>query len=286
MWLSNSPPAELFDSIKERYAKKKFKGVMGAMLLFDSQNANATEKHYAEVFDIQYKDVLFGNTLFRNRGGGKFEEVSDQAGMETFWPWGIATGDFDNDGYEDVFLPSGMGYPFFYWPSALMMNNGNGTFSDRAEAEGIEPPAGGKFQPEKIGGKPAARSSRCAAIADFSHTGRLDIMVNNFNDVPYYLKNQFPRQNYVAFRLKGTLSNRDAIGALVKIHMGDEVMVRQVHGAGGYLSQCSNTLHFGLGKRAKIDRVEIWWPRGPSRKPQTIDPPEINQLIDIVERED
>ena len=111
-------------------------------------------------------------------------------------------------------------------------------------------------------------------------------MVNNFNDVPYYLKNQFPRKNYIEFRLKGTRSNWDAIGAVVKVYLGDEVMVRQVHGAGGYLSQSSKTLHFGLGKRAKIDRVEIWWPRGSNRKPQIIEPPEINQLVDIVERED
>ena len=76
--------------------------------------------------------------------------------METFWPWGIATGDFDNDGFEDVFLPSGMGFPYAYWPSALMMNNGNGTFTDKARAMGIEPPPGGEFQDEEIGGQPAA----------------------------------------------------------------------------------------------------------------------------------
>src|SRR5207302_174272 len=95
------------------------------------------EARNAALFNIRYEEVLFGNTLFRNLGGGRFEEVSDRAGMETFWPWGIATGDFDNDGYEDVYLPSGMGYPYFYWPSSLMMNNGDGTFTDRAEAEGI-----------------------------------------------------------------------------------------------------------------------------------------------------
>ena len=54
---------------------------------------------------------MFGNTLFKNCGVGKFEEISDKADLETFWPWAIASGDFDNDGYEDVYLPSGMGYP-------------------------------------------------------------------------------------------------------------------------------------------------------------------------------
>jgi len=284
MWLPSN--AETVRKVVAKNAKKKFPTIAGGGYLLNPRAAEQNRRQWEEQFQIRNEEVVFGNTLFQNLGGGRFKEVSDQAGMETFWPWGIATGDFDNDGYEDIFLPSGMGYPYFYWPNALMMNNGNGTFTDQAEAEGIEPPARGTLLPEKIGGQPAPRSSRCAAVADFSHTGRLDIMVNNFNDVPYYLKNQFLRQNYIEFRLKGTHSNRDAIGALVKIYMGDEVMVRLVHGAGGYLSQCSKTLHFGLGKRAKIDRVEIWWPRGPNRKPQIIEHPEINQIVDIVERED
>src|SRR5262249_3272189 len=103
------------------------------------------EKGFADAFAIRYEEVLFANALCRNGGGGRFEEVSDRAGMETFWPWGIAPGDFDNDGHEDVFIPSGMGYPYVYWPNALMMNNGDGTFTDRAEAVGIEPPARGVY---------------------------------------------------------------------------------------------------------------------------------------------
>ena len=246
-----------------------------------SRKGREDEKKLQDSFNIQYDQVLFGNTLFKNLGGGQFEEVSDQAGMETFWPWGIATGDFDNDGYEDVFIPSGMGYPFFYWPNYLMMNKGDGTFINRAKAAGIEPPARGIYQPERIGGKPASRSSRAAAVADFDGDGRLEIVVNNFNDRPYYFKNQFPKRNYIAFRLEGTRSNRDAIGALVRLKIGDEIMVRQVNPAGGYLAQSSKTVHFGLGDRQKVDSVEIRWPR---TKPQTIENPAINQVHKIVER--
>ncbi len=257
---------------------KKFKYLMGA--LYDEDESNRElERQFADAFRVKYDETVFGNTLFLNQGGGTFKEVSDEAGVETFWPWGIANGDFDNDGDEDVFLPSGMGYPGFYWPNALMMNDG-GTFADRAREEGIEPPPGGEYLPRKIGGKPAARSSRSAAVASFSGDGRLDLVVNNFNDRAYLFRNQFPKQNHVAFRLRGTKSNRDAVGALVRVYAGPRVWVRQVQAAGGYLSQSSKTLHFGLGDVARIDRVEIRWPSGAR---QEVAGPEVNRTHEIVE---
>jgi enediyne biosynthesis protein E4 len=200
--------------------------------------------------------------------------------LETFWPWGIASGDYDNDGDEDVFITSGMGYPFYYWPNQLMMNNGNGTFRERASDLGVEPPTGGVYQEQDIGGKRAARSSRSAAVADFDEDGGLDIVTNNFNDRPYYFANRFPRQNYVALKLTGTSSNRDAIGALVRLRVGKTVMVQQVNPAGGYLAQSSRVVHFGLGDRSKVDRIEIRWPRGIV---QTLENPPINTVHQIRE---
>jgi hypothetical protein len=238
------------------------------------------ETRMAELLDIHYDEVLFGNTMFKNLGGGRFEEVSDRAKLENFWPWGVATGDFDNDGLEDIFVPSGMGYGFWYHPNALLMNNGDETFANRAAREGIEPPRHGMFLPKEIGGERAPRSSRSAVTGDFDGDGRLDLAVNNFDDSPYYFKNQFPPRNWLAFRLRGTRSNRDAIGAVVKIHLADRIMVRQVHSAGGYLSQSSKTVHFGLGDHAQVDQVEIRWPSGVR---QTIRPPRINQLHEVTE---
>jgi hypothetical protein len=239
------------------------------------------DRQMANLFGYQTKDVVYGNTLFENLGDGKFQEVSDHAGLETFWPWGAATGDFDNDGYEDVFMPSGMGYPFYYWPNQLCMNNGDGTFTERAEALGIEPPQRGIYLEEKVRGKKASRSSRCAAVADFDGDGRLEIVVNNFNDYPYYFRNNLPRKNWIAFRLRGTKSNRDAIGAVVKLHLGTKVLARQLCPVGGYLSQSSRMVHFGLGEEAKVDRVEIRWPSGAIT---ALPHPTINQLHkDIIE---
>ncbi len=224
--------------------------------------------------------LLFGNALYRNLGHGKFAETAVAAGLETLWPWGVATGDFDNDGHEDVFIPSGMGYPYYYWPNQLMMSNGDGTFRDRAADFGIEPPRGGVYLEERVAGRQATRSSRAAVVADFDGDGRLEIVANNFNDRPYYFANRFPRRNYVELRLTGTQSNRDAIGAVVRLWVGKTVMVRQVNPAGGYLSHSSRVVHFGLGDHTKVDRIEIRWPRGIV---QWLDHPEINTLLQIRE---
>ncbi len=224
--------------------------------------------------------LLFGNGLYRNLGHGKFTETAVAAGLETLWPWGVATGDFDNDGHEDVFIPSGMGYPYYYWPNQLMMNNGDGTFHDRAADFGVEPPRGGIYLEERVAGRQATRSSRAAVVADFDGDGRLEIVTNNFNDRPYYFANRFPRRNYVELRLTGTQSNRDAIGAVVRLWVGKTVMVRQVNPAGGYLSHSSRVIHFGLGDHTKVDRIEIRWPRGIL---QRLDNPGINTLLQIRE---
>src|SRR5262249_44267924 len=244
--------------------KKKFRSTYGpraeedpALLLWEDQLGREV--------GFSREEVLFGNGFWRNGGGGKFTECSDRAGLETFWPWGVATGDFENDGFEDVFVPRGMGYPFYYWPNYLLMNQGDGTFLDRAADLGVEPPRGGPYLEEKIRGQPAAKSSRSAAVADFDGDGRLDLVVNNFNGRPYYFRNRLPRRNWVAFRLRGAgppRSNRDAIGAVVRLYRGKEVLTRQVLGACGYLAQSSLTAHFGLGDSPAIDRVEIAWPSG------------------------
>jgi hypothetical protein len=278
-------------SVPSSILTRKYPHVMGYSYKM-AQGAPDLEKQYADTFNIKYDEVVFGNTLFKRLPSGKFEEVSDKANLETFWPWGIVTGDFDNDGYLDIFIPAGMGFPYSYWPNSLLMNNGNESFTDRASIQGIDPPLGGEYMEEPIAGQPASRSSRAAAVADFRHVGRLDLVVNNFNDRAHYFRNEFPQKNWVQFRLTGAKrngdasdepvkkSNRDAIGALVTIHLGKEVMVRQVETAGGYLSQSTRTLHFGLGDRDRIDRVEVRWPSG---RRQRIDAPAINQLHPVEE---
>jgi hypothetical protein len=280
MWMgadfkhTSLPLARKYETTKFRYYNGPYAEQKPSLIV--------SEKELGQQIDFKHEECLFGNACYRNEGNGKFTEVSDAAGLETFWPWGIAAGDFDNDGWEDLFLPAGMGYPFYYWPNSLLINQHDGTFRDRAEECGVEPPPRGIFLPHAIHGQRAVRSSRCAATGDFDGDGRLEIVVNNFNDQPYYFKNVAPRKNYVAFRLRGTRSNRDAIGAVVRLYQGGKVLTRQVQATSGYLAQSSRTLHFGLGDQAAIERVEITWPSGQTQRLTDV---AINTRHDVVEPE-
>jgi enediyne biosynthesis protein E4 len=261
-------------------ARRKYDSVAGGQWESNPEEAEKLEQLCADAFRIDYAQVLFGNSLHKNLGNAKFEEVSDRAGAETFWPWGIVAGDFDSDSHQDLFLPSGMGHPYFYWPNALLMNTGNEQFAELSAVLGVEPPPGGEHLPHGIGGRPAARGSRCAVASDLDGDGRLDLIVNNFNDRPYYFRNEFPRQHFLKFRLRGTSSNRDAIGATVRICLGDQTLVRQVNAAGGYLSHSSKTLHFGLGMHVDAGRVEVRWPSGAV---QYLESPEVDRLYEVTE---
>jgi enediyne biosynthesis protein E4 len=242
--------------------KRKYDAVEGPAV----ERGLADEKEHDRILrelKVPMGEVLFGNTLFHNLGGGKFEEVSDRAGVETFWPWGIAAADFDQDGSVDLFLPSGMGYPLFYWRNALLMNRGDGTFEDRSRRFGIEPRPGGEFLEALVGNRQlATRSSRAAAVIDCDEDGRPDLVVVNFNERSYLYRNGFPARRWVGLKLKGVKSNRDAIGALVTVRAGGRTQVRQVESASGYLAQSTRTLLFGLGDAAALESCEIRWPSG------------------------
>jgi enediyne biosynthesis protein E4 len=252
-------------AVPEIDEKKKYAAVEGPTI---ERGETAPSMHETIIRNLRVPmdGVLFGNTLFRNLGGGRFEEVSDKAGVETFWPWGIAADDFDQDGFVDLFLPSGMGYPLFYWRNYLLMNRGDGTFEDRSRTTGIEPRPGGEYLDDLVGASLATRSSRAAAVTDFDEDGRPDLVVVNWNERVYLYRNEFPKRRWVALALRGAGKNRDAIGALVTLKAGGRVQLRQVESSGGYLAQSTRTLHFGLGDAASVDSCEIRWPGGRVQK--------------------
>src|SRR6266576_559006 len=82
---------------------------------------------------------IFGNAFYQNRGRGAFVEVSDKIGAETYWPWGISVADLNADGYEDVFVSAGMGYPLRYAINSVLLNEGGQRFVDSEFVLGVEP---------------------------------------------------------------------------------------------------------------------------------------------------
>ncbi|MEE8523361.1 MAG: CRTAC1 family protein, partial [Thermoanaerobaculia bacterium] len=235
-------------------------------------------------------DNVFGNAFYHNlgaRGGGpgKFEEISDAVGVENYWPWGLSAGDVNADGFEDLFLTSSMNYPFRYGVNSLLLNNLGKKFFDSEFIVGVEPRKGrkvtqdwfdldcggadkdhehcqGQDGPVTVLGSVGSRSS---VIFDLDDDGDLDIVTNEFNGPPMVLVSDLSQQtevNFLKVALVGHKSNRDALGALVRVTAGDLTVTRVNDGKSGYLSQSSLPLYFGLGKHTEIDRIEVEWPAG------------------------
>lgn len=241
---------------------------------------------------------VLGNAFYKNLGNGSYEEISDAIGIETYWPWGMSVEDLNADGYQDIFVPSGMGYDFSYGGNVLLINQHGEIFKHAGYEWGIEPRANGNIindifgidcggidkqrvecQPDfnaspkcvvngacyKNGFITGARSSRSSAIFDMDNDGDLDMITGEFNDVPQvFVSNLAQRKDihWLKVQLTGTMSNRSAIGARVELFYGDNKQVRYVDGKSGYLSQSQMPLYFGLGDGPFVDRIEVLWPSG------------------------
>jgi enediyne biosynthesis protein E4 len=109
----------------------------------------------------------------------------------------------------------------------------------------------------------ALSSARGCAFGDFDNDGRIDILINSINDVPQLLRCESANANHwIKLKLIGTKSNRSAIGARVRCVTGDHQQVDEVRSGGSYYSQNDLRIHFGLGKAARVDLIEVRWPNG------------------------
>jgi enediyne biosynthesis protein E4 len=125
------------------------------------------------------------------------------------------------------------------------------------------------------------KDGRGIGMADFDNDGKLDLYQTNADqDSIYYRNTSEGVGSWVQFRLTGTKSNRDAIGARIKITAGGLTQIREIDGGNGYAGQSTKRAHFGLGAAKKIDAVEIRWPSGEWEK---IAPPPINALAKVTE---
>ena len=247
---------------------------------------------------------IFGNAFYQNQGNGRFAEVSEKIGAETYWPWGISVDDLNADGYEDVFVTAGMGYPFRYGINSVLLNDGGRRFFDSEFVLGVEPRKDGRIETEyftldgtrKDKEHPLAYkrgmisvlgslSTRSSVVLDLEDDGDLDVVTNEMIGRPQVLVSNLSEKKPIHFlkiRLIGTASNRDGLGATVKVRAGSRTYFRYHDGKSGYLAQSSSMpLYFGLGDAIKADSVEIVWPSG--RRQTLTDNLSTNALMEAVE---
>ena len=200
--------------------------------------------------------------LYANAGDGSFDYTTLNTGLGAISllhsGWGVRFLDSDNDGWKDLFIVQShvmdtieVNEPHLrYLESPLLLWNDHGKrFVD------VSAQSGEVFQ-EKW-------ASRAMAVGDFDNDGRVDVVFNSIDGPGKMLRNETPEQNHwVTLNLVGTKSNRDGIGAQVKITAASGTQYATVSTAGSYQSSSDKRLHFGLGSDTAIERIEIRWPSG------------------------
>jgi len=241
-----------------------------------------------------YREHARGNSLYRNLGNQRFENATDHAGVAMGrWAWSSDSLDLDHDGYPDLYIANGYisgpdkrDLSSFFWrhvvgkspvnstPSppyeqgwsainesirsdlswsgrernVCYLNNRDGTFSEVSGALGLD----------------ASDDSRSFALADIDHDGRHEIILKN-RTAPQLrvLRNTLKDiGSSISFRLRGEKSNRDAIGAAVRVEAATLQQTKYVQAGSGFLSQHSKELIFGLGQSKDPVRATIRWPGG------------------------
>ncbi len=201
------------------------------------------------------------NRLYRNRGDGSFDDATftSKIGASNFRMSGFGTRfvDYDNDGWRDIFIANGHvldNIEMFhsdttYAERKTVYRNSRGLFTD------VTAQLGSDLQRPHV--------SRAAAFADFDNDGDVDVFVTNNGQAPELLRNDGGNRNHwLQLRLIGVRSNRDGIGARVKLSAGGFTEVDEVTGGTSYQSAHDPRLHFGLGASARVDSIEVAWPSG------------------------
>jgi hypothetical protein len=201
-------------------------------------------------------------SLYWNQGDKGFTDIAWSSGIAQdsvpMVAWGTAFADFNNSGWDDIFIANGHVYPQmdfvkggagYKQPLMLYRNNHNRTFENITALAGLD--------------KLPKSSRRGAAFGDLNNDGKVDVLLLNVGEPPTLLINRTETSNHaVLFKLIGTKSNKAAIGARVTVTCGDLVQFNEVRSGTSYFSQNDLRLHFGLGQCATMNKVEVAWPSG------------------------
>jgi Tfp pilus assembly protein PilF/peroxiredoxin len=264
-----------------------------------------------------YRRHARGNSLYRNQGNGEFSNVSGASGVEMGrWAWSSDSWDFDHDGYPDLYIANGYisgpvspgvehgDLSSFFWRqvvgksprdatlsasyergwnainelirsdstwngyerNVLYVNNRDGTFSEASGAAGLD----------------VRDDSRSFVLADLDRDGRLEVVLKNRSGPQVRVFHNVMKEigGAMAFRLRGTKSNRDAIGAAVTVEAGTHRQTKYLQAGSGFLSQHTKEVFFGVGDAPGNVRASVRWPSGLT---QTFENLPVNHRIEIEE---
>jgi hypothetical protein len=213
---------------------------------------------YPDISIVALNDETFPVYLNNTKGG--FTEITAKSGMallsNPMSGYSPNIADFDNDGWKDIFVsrgdvqsPAMAGRRRIDQPNTVFRNVPGGKWSALTEEAGFA-------------AQPPARH-RGSAFGDLNHDGKLDIVVTALSAPAEIWINDSPAGNHwLELALQGTKSNRDAIGAKIKIVAGGQAQFNHVTTASGYASSSAGPVHFGLGAAKEVDEIEIQWPSG------------------------
>ncbi|MFQ5628110.1 MAG: CRTAC1 family protein, partial [bacterium] len=209
----------------------------------------------------------------------RFMDEADRFGLGQialdYIGWGTSFFDYDNDGRLDLFVANGSTFQqkeqtWLLEPMADQLFWNRGTENGFYDVSVV---SGSVFQKKFVG--------RGTAFGDYDNDGDVDIFVVNHNGPGQLLRNKGgSKKNWLKIKLTGTKSNRQAIGAKLRLVAGDAVHVRQIGAQSSYCSQNDLTAHIGLGANTQADSLEITWPSGMHEKLQNLT---ANQMIEVIE---
>jgi enediyne biosynthesis protein E4 len=202
--------------------------------------------------------------IYQNDGDGSFTDITAKSGMallsDSMSGYSANIGDFDNDGWKDLFVSRGdVQSPAMAGVRKIDQNNTIFRNLEGTKWSALTEEAGFATQPP--------RRHRGAAVGDLNHDGKLDIVVTALSaPAEVWINDTHNENHWLELSLVGTKSNRDAIGARIRVVAGGKTQFNHVTTASGYASSSAGPVHFGLGAARLADQVDIRWPSGTVQK--------------------